>query len=97
VRRLIAAVYQQIEVVFTGEKCDPPLREIHIVTDLPPYRDDGVLRVEARNTLIDVLKEQTLTSGLSMCAVFGEQDTVYVNPDGQLNYRTEAPSGGLNL
>lgn len=98
VRRVMAAVYQQLEVVFTTDPTDPPPRKvIHILMDHPARDDEGNLLEKARIALIDVLKEVTRTSGFRMCAVFGERDTVYLEPDGQVNWRTEAPSGGLIL
>jgi hypothetical protein len=97
VRRIMAAVYQRIEVVFRTEKCLPPPEGLQIVVEDPAYDDDGDLIEEARIALIDVLKKVTRTSGFRMCAVFGERDTAYVEPDGQVNWKTEAPSGGVNL
>jgi hypothetical protein len=98
VRRIMAAVYQQLEVVFTTDPSDPPPRKaIHILIDQPARNAEGDLVEKARMALIDVLKEVTRTSGFRMCAVFGEQDSVYVEPDGQVNWLNEAPSGGVNL
>jgi hypothetical protein len=67
------------------------------VTGKLPYDEEGNPTIEARNVLIEVLKEVTRTSGFRMCAVFAEHDAVYIDPDGQVNHRTEAPSGGVNL
>jgi len=98
VRRVMAAVYQQLEVVFTTAPADSSIRKaIHILMDQPARDDEGNLVERARLALIDVLKEVTRTSGFRMCAVFGEQDSVYVEPDGRVNGRTEAPSGGVQL
>ena len=98
VRRVIATVYQHLDVVFTTNRCDPPPQKaIHILMDQPAYDDEGNLVEKARTALIDILKELTRTSGLRMCAVFGEQDTTYVESDGQVNQSCEAPSGGISL
>ena len=97
IKRVIAAVYQRIEVAFGTGKLHSPHKGIHIMTKDHPYDTDGKPTLEARNALIEVLKEVTRTSGFRMCAVFGEQDSVYVEPDGLVNQKTEAPSGGVNL
>jgi len=98
VRRVVATVYQHLEVVFTTDPTDPPPRKaIHILMDQPAYDEKGNLVEKARTALLDVLKEVTRTSGFRMCAVFGEQDTTYVEPDGQVNQSQEAPSGGISL
>ena len=98
VRRVMAAVYQQLEVAFTTAPSDSSTRKaIHILMDQPARDDEGNLVEKARIDLIDVLKEVTRTSGFRMCAVFGDQDSVYVEPDGRVNCRPEAPSGGVQL
>lgn len=97
VRRVMATVYQRIEVVFTTEKCHPPPGGLHIVMNHRPYDDHGNPTPEARNALVEVLLVMTRTSGFRMCAVFADQDATYVEPDGQVNQSTGPPSGGINL
>jgi len=97
IRRVIAAVYQRIEVAFGTEKLHPPHKGIHILTKDHPYDMEGKPTSEAKNAMVEVLKEVTRTSGFRMCAVFGEQDTTYVEPDGQVNQSHEAPSGEISL
>ena len=97
VRRIYSAVYQRVTVVFTTEKIKPPRGGIAILVDYPPYDDDGNLTLKARNSLIEVLEYLTRTSGFRMCAVFGEKDAVFVEPDGQVNPGTEPPSGGIKF
>jgi hypothetical protein len=97
IRRVMSAVYQRIEVVFGAEKFQASRKAIHIVTAHYPYDDDGKPTTEARSALIDSLKEITRSSRFRMCAVFAENDSVYVEPDGQLNLSMEAPSGGVSL
>ena len=95
IRRIYAAVYQRITVVYTTEKIKPPKQGIAILVDYPVYDANHRLTLKARTALIEVLEYLTRTSGFRMCAVFGEKDAVFVEPDGQVNPSIEAPSGGI--
>ena len=97
IQRVMATVYQKIQVLYCTDKIRAPKGWIHILLESPSRDPEGNLTSEARKALIDVLKELTRTSGFRMCAVFGEQDAVYVEPDGQANHKNEPPSGGIQL
>jgi len=97
IRRVMATVYQKIQVLYCTEKIPVPKGWIHILLETPSHDPEGNLTSEARKALIDVLKEVTRTSGFRMCAVFGEHDAVYVEPDGQVNHKDEPPSGGIQF
>jgi len=95
VRRIYAAVYQRITVVYTTEKIKPPKQGIAILVDYPVYDANHRLTLKARNSLIEILEYLTRTSGFRMCAVFGEKDAVFVESDGRVNPSIEVPSGGI--
>ncbi len=97
--RYMATVYAQFGVKFVesedaASKLDK-VEDAFVVVYPQPYTMDEQLTPEARQALIDVVQYASQKSGHRLCAVFGKQDCVYLEPKGTSKPSAESPSGGI--
>ena len=97
--RYMATVYAQFGVKFveSGEEASKldEVKDAFVVVYPQPYTMDEQLTPEARQALIDVVQYASQKSGHRLCAVFGKQDCVYLEPKGTSKPSAESPSGGI--
>lgn len=97
--RYMATVYGQFPVKFVGGEptnLDSKEFENAVVVGCPqPYRVDERLTPEARNALLDLVRDACQKSGHRMGVVFGAKDCVYLEPDGVAKHSDKPPSGGI--
>lgn len=96
--RYMAAVYGQFPVRFAEPQevdPDPKERREAFVIAWPMPFVDGHLTAQARQALIDAVQQASRQSRHQMCAVFGELDCVYCEPDGTAKPSDEPPAGGI--
>lgn len=97
--RYMATVCGQFPVRFVGSEptnLDSKAFENAVVVGCPqPYAVDESLTPEARNALLGVVRYACQQSGHRMCVVFGEQDCVYLEPEGVAKHSNKPPSGGI--
>ena len=94
--RWMAAVYgtAEIRIVASDDGLDPG-RGITIVE--PGHRDGAELDVSMRRRIIEAALVRSGETRLRMCVVFGDKDSVFVEPDGRSSHSRETPRGGLRL
>ena len=97
--RYLPAVYAQFGVKFVeskdaASKLDT-VEDAFVVVYPRPYTVDEQLTPEARKALVEVVQCASQKTKHRMCVVFGEQDCVFVEPDGTAKLSTEPPSGGI--
>lgn len=68
-----------------------------VIRSADPYDGEGALRQEARELVIAYAVERAAATGFKHCAVFGERDAVYVEPDGTTSASTQPPMWGRSL
>ena len=93
--RWMACAYDSRPVVFRRAGMAAATQSNAIEVLDPPAADDVDLIPRRRAALLAKLCELSARTGRRMCAVFSKADTVYVEPDGTMNTRREAPSGGV--
>jgi hypothetical protein len=92
----MAAVYVKRPVRFV-DKPSEPMNKVGIMFHCPGALRRGKLSPEARQRLIETVKDQVRTGGYSQCIVLGPQESLYVEPDGTVKQSTQPPSGGVVL
>lgn len=87
--RVFSALYEKYEIHFDRSAAavvlDEELRWIIPAADRDP-----------RQAAIDAVRDQVTATGRRMCAVFGPEDCVYVEPDGPDVVSFKPPSGGIS-
>ena len=68
-----------------------------VIPCVDPYDGDGRLRDEARELVIAYAVERSAATEFKHCAVFGEDDAVYVEPDGTTTASTSPPRWGRTV
>jgi hypothetical protein len=68
-----------------------------VVPCADPYDADGGLRGEARALVVGYALERAAATGFKHCAVFGERDAVYVEPDGTTSESGQPPRWGRTV
>jgi hypothetical protein len=96
VLRAMAAVYVKRPVRFVDEPSEP-MNKVGIVVHCPGALRRGKLSPEARQRLIETVKDQVRTGGYGQCIVLSPQEALYVEPDGTVKQSTHPPSGGVVL
>ena len=62
-----------------------------------PFDKEGRLRDEARALVVAYALERAAATGFKHCAVFGERDAVYVEPDGTTSVSSQPPRWGRTV
>ena len=88
--RIFSAFYQNCEIHFDPDAvsvvCDQEeLRWVIPANDLDP-----------RQAALAAVRDQVDATGYRMCAVFGPEDCIYVEPDGRDVVSFKPPSGGIS-
>jgi hypothetical protein len=96
VLRAMAAVYVKRPVRFVDDPSEP-MNKVSIVVHCPGALRSGKITPEARQRLIETVKDQVRTGGCSQCIVLGPKEALYVEPDGTVKQSTQPPSGGVVL
>lgn len=68
-----------------------------VVPCADPYDSTGRLRDDARALVLACARERAAATRFRHCAVFGERDAVYVEPDGTTTASTEVPRWGRSV
>ena len=97
--RYMATVYAQFGVKFveSGEEASKldTVEDAFVVVYPRPYTVDEQLTPEARKALVEVVQCASQKTNHRMCVVFGEQDCVFVEPNGTAKTSIEPPSGRI--
>ncbi len=96
VTRHFPGVYRSRPVVWdddAGPNAAGPVR----VPCAAPFDEGGRLRAEARAIVVRHVRDEAAASGFKQCAVFGEHDAVYVDPDGASRASTDPPRWGRTI
>ena len=95
--RYMATVYGHFPVRFVDPQALPTNvdQDNAFVIACPLPFVDGQLTAQAREAVLKAAQQACRTSRHRMCAVFGESDCVYCEPDGSANTSIEPPSGGI--
>lgn len=93
--RFAACAYGKAQVEYVPGI--PMPRTEGTIVQIPERKADSPegLAFARREALIDALLGFTARSRIRMCAVFGPNDAVYVEPDGTVKKSNERPSGGV--
>ena len=100
IRRAMATVYQKLDVRFSSANSGIEDNRVVLVKFFHnPYDANGNLTMDARDALVETILEISMHAKpkLRMCAVFAEDDAVYVAPDGRVRPSNEPPSGGIQF
>jgi hypothetical protein len=94
--RVRPSIYARWKVVFleTGEN---RMADGKLTLEFPDAFQDGVLKPEALELAVAVLKGVTRQSGYRICLVLSPEKCIYVEPDGTTDETLEPPSGGLEF
>ena len=93
--RFMATVYTSYRVEFVESDQFQPAESdrAFVVVCNNPYVD-GQLTPEATEALLVAVQHASRQSGHRMCAVFGKNDCVYIEPEGPEKPSSQPPSGG---
>ena len=93
VTRHFPAVYSSKRVSWAhpGEPADA------VIPCTEPVGDGGELRDEARRLVVAYAVDRAAATGFKHCAVFGERDAVYVEPDGTTSESSQPPRWGRTV
>ena len=94
--RVRPSIYARWKVLFleTGEN---RMADGQLTLEFPEAFQEGVLKPEALELAVAVLKGVTRQSGYRMCLVLSPEKCIYVEPDGTTDESLEPPSGGLEI
>lgn len=95
--RLMNSVYQPIPIVFVPDDSIKPLKNVATFVIPDPYDEQGRLTDFTREVIIGGVLKTSKESGFRMCAVFGEADCVYCEPDGSTKWSDSPPMGGMHF
>ncbi len=97
--RYLPAVYGTFAVKFVAsEDAAAKLGEVKdafVLLCPKPFTASEQLTPEARKALVEVVQCASQKTRHRMCVVFGEQDCIFVEPDGTAKLSAEPPSGGI--
>jgi hypothetical protein len=91
--RYQACVYGSLPVFFI-DRGSPPSSALRGVW-VEVHGGAGAESTEQRRAFVALLLALAARTGWRMCAVFGPNDCVYVEPDGTIRASSEGPSGGV--
>ncbi len=94
--RWMACAYDSRPVVFRRAGMAAATQSNAIEVLDPPAADGADLIPRRRAALLAKLCELSAKTGRRTCAVFSKDDSVYVESDGTMNDRRDAPSGGVD-
>ena len=93
--RYMNACYGRLEVTFGETRLPTSPGVLEVACAVP---ETGVpLAAEKRAAVVSATLKLVENSGFFCCAVFGERDAVFCEPDGITKHSTDPPSGGIRL
>jgi len=94
--RRMPAVYERREITFTADREGNVLTpEVLILSEPQPFDHNGNLSKRCRARLLELALRESKKSDRQICLVFGEDDCVYVRPDGTASASPQPPREGL--
>ncbi len=96
VLRAMAAAYVKRPVRFVDEPSEP-LNNVEIVVHCPGAIRRGKLTPDARQRLVETVKDRVRSGGYRQCIVLGPCEALHVEPDGTVKLSRQPPSGDVVL